>query len=292
MKIGIGTAGLIAALVVAGATAASSIGDPPRVGVMADPCAAVESAPPVVTAYMTAVAQAKAARTAAPVPSVEALKIYNDWQQRLLASDFGGLCHYQAANAKLPPAGTNRIVFFGDSITELWGIAAPELFRDDVINRGVSGQSTAQMVGRFRADVIALHPKIVHILAGTNDIAGNTGPTQLPWIEANIETMVDLARAHHIIVVLGAIPPSSRFKWRPAITPAATIIAYDRWLADFARRERLRFVDYHALLDDGNGGIRPELTDDGTHPNAAGFRLMTSVAMQLTKSLPIHKRSM
>ncbi len=292
MKIGPKTAGVAAILLIAGVAEAASTGDPPRIGVMDDPCAAVEAAPPIVTAYMTAVAQAKAARTAAPVPSVEALKIYNDWQQRLLASDFAGLCQYQTANAKLPPAGADRIIFFGDSITELWGIAAPELFKGEVIDRGVSGQSTAQMVGRFRADVIALHPKIVHILAGTNDIAGNTGPTQLPWIEANIETMVDLARAHHIIVVLGAIPPSSRFKWRPAITPAATIIAYDRWLADFARRERLRFVDYHALLDDGNGGIRPELTDDGTHPNAAGFRLMTSVAMQLTKSLPIHKRSM
>ncbi len=289
--IGQGMTGLVAALSLAGmASAAAPPVDPPRVGVMADPCAAVEPAPPVVTAYMTSVAQAKAAHATAPTPSPAALKIFNDWQARLLATDFAGLCHYHAANAKLPAAGDDRVVFFGDSITELWGIAAPELFRGDVIDRGVSGQSTAQMLGRFRADVIDLHPRIVHILAGTNDIAGNTGPTTLSWIEANIETMVELARAHRIVVVLGAIPPSSGFTWRPAIAPAATIVAYDRWLADFARREGLTFVDYRAPLDDGKGGIRPDLTDDGTHPNAAGFRLMTRLAAHAVEAAPNRTR--
>ena len=276
--------GLAAFLSAAGTAAAGaaqtapSAGDPPRVGVIDDPCDAVEPAPAVVTTYMASVAQAKAAQAPSPTPSPGALKIFNDWQQRLLASDFAGLCHYHAANARLPAAGADRVVFFGDSITELWGIAAPELFSGDVIDRGVSGQTTAQMLGRFRADVIDLHPRTVHILAGTNDIAGNTGPTQLAWIEANIATMVDLARAHHIEVVLGAIPPSARFGWRPAIAPAATIAAYDRWLGSFAKAQGLRFVDYHALLDDGRGGIRQGLSDDGTHPNAAGFRLMTPLA--------------
>ena len=280
MKTGLGMTGLIAALSLAGAAAAAPVAAASRVGVIDDPCSAVEPAPAVVTAYMTSVAQAKAAHIPTPVPSPSALRIFNDWQQRLLVSDFPGLCHYDAANKALPAAGADRVVFFGDSITELWGIAAPELFKGDVIDRGVSGQTTAQMLGRFRADVIALHPKVVHILAGTNDIAGNTGPTRLSWIEANIETMIELARAHHIIVVLGAIPPSSGFQWRPAIAPAEPIAAYDRWLAAFAKREDLRFVDYHALLDDGKGGLRPDLTDDGTHPNAAGFRLMTALATQ------------
>jgi acyl-CoA thioesterase-1 len=293
MTIGQGITGLVAALSLAGAAAAATPAvDPPRVGVLDDPCAAVEPAPAMVTAYMSSVTQAKAAHAPSPTPSPEALKVFNDWQRRLLVSDFAGLCHYHAANAKLPAAGADRTVFFGDSITELWGIAAPDLFRDDVIDRGVSGQTTAQMLGRFRADVIDLHPKIVHILAGTNDIAGNTGPTQLAWIEANIETMVELARAHHIVVVLGAIPPSRGFTWRPAITPAATIVAYDRWLADFAQREKLRFVDYHAVLDDGEGGIHPGLTDDGTHPNAAGFQLMTSIVEQTIRPLRKHSSSM
>src|SRR5207248_2313748 len=126
-------------------------------------------------------------------------------------------------NARLGPATDRRVVFFGDSITELWGPADPKLFSDDTVNRGISGQTTAQMLGRFQQDVIALHPRVVHILAGTNDIAGNTGPTTLPWIQANIRSMVELAKAHRIVVVLAAVLPATHYNWRPSIQPVEPI---------------------------------------------------------------------
>jgi lysophospholipase L1-like esterase len=250
----------------------------PRVGILDHPCAALEQPPALVASYMANAATARAAHRPAPPPSPEALAAYAAWQSKLLASDFSGLCHYDAANARLAAATPHRVIFFGDSITELWGMNAPDLFRDDNIDRGVSGQTTEQMLGRFRADVIDLHPATVHIMAGSNDIAGNTGPTTLAWIEANIQTMVDLAEAHHIIVILAAILPAARFSWRPELKPADTIIAYNRWLKDFAARKGLPFVDYHAVLDDGHGGIRAGLSDDGVHPNTAGYAILTPVA--------------
>jgi lysophospholipase L1-like esterase len=253
---------------------------PVKVGVLADPCATLDPAPDVVKAFMAQMATAKAAHRPTPTPPPEALKIYADWQQKLLVSDFGGLCHYRAANATLPQPTDHRTIFFGDSITELWGMAAPELFRNDVLDRGVSGQTTEQMLIRFRADVIDLHPRLVHIIAGTNDIAGNTGPTTLAWIEANIETMVDIAEAHHITVILGATPPASHFGWRPGIAPADTIAIYDRWLQEFADRHHIRFVDYYAVLTDGQGGMKPSLSADGVHPNDSGFKRMTPVALR------------
>lgn len=172
----------------------------------------------------------------------------------------------------------NRVLFFGDSITELWRLDTPDFFTDDIIDRGISGQTTQQMLVRFRADVIDVKPVTVHIMAGTNDIAGNTGPTSLPWIEANIETMVEMAQAHGIKVILGAIPPAARFAWRPDLTPAATIVAYNLWLRDYATRKRLAFIDYYRLLDDGHGGFTARFSADGVHPNAAGYKLMTGLA--------------
>lgn len=260
--------------------AASSPPPSPVVGVLDNPCGAVEPIPADVIAFAAATARAKAEHRPAPVPPAEGLKRYNEWQQRQLLTDFGGLCRYRAANATLTRAGDHRVVFFGDSITELWGVSGADLFKDDVLNRGISGQTTMQMLDRYREDVIALHPKVVHIIAGTNDIAGNTGPTTLAWVEQNIETMVEMAQAHHIRVVLGAIPPAARFGWRPQLTPAATIVAYDHWLADYARRNNLEFVDYHAALDDGNGAIRAGLSEDGVHPTPAGYALMRPLAVK------------
>lgn len=248
------------------------------VGVVDAPCAAVDPPPAVVTAFFARVEAAKKAQQPTPVPSADEMKIYRDWQQRLLISDFAGRCRYDGDNAKLPAATKHRVVFFGDSITELWGRNNPELFTGDVINRGISGQTTGQMLLRFQNDVIALKPRAVHIIAGTNDIAGNTGATKLAWIEANIEAMVDLATVHGIKVILGATPPAARFDWRPAIKPVPSIAAYNQWLRDFAARRKLQFVDYHAVLDDGQGGIPATLSGDGVHPNAAGYALMIPMA--------------
>jgi lysophospholipase L1-like esterase len=247
-------------------------------GVVEDPCAALDPPPAIVLAYRLQMAQAQSLHQAPPAPQPAESDAYAEWQKKLLLGDFSGLCRYQAANAALPPASDHRVVFFGDSITELWAFSSPELFRGDVIDRGISGQTTAQMLGRFRADVIDLHPKIVHILAGTNDIAGNTGPTTLTRIEANIATMVELARVHDITVILGSVPPAVQFPWRPEIKPAAAIFAYNRWLRNFAYRQHIRFCDYHAVLANGSGGPDGALSDDGVHPNTAGFRLMTPIA--------------
>lgn len=271
----------LGALAIAGAAAAQAQpATGPKVGVLDEPCAAVEPIPPAVIAFVAETAKAKAERRPAPVAPPEGVKLYNDWQQRQLLADFGGLCRYHRANATLAPASDHRAVFFGDSITELWGMTMPDLFKDDRVNRGISGQTTMQMVDRFRADVVDLHPKVVHIIAGTNDIAGNTGPTTLAWVEGNIATMVELAQAHHIRVVLGAVPPAAKFDWRPELTPAATVIAYNRWLADYAHQKGLVFVDYHAALDDGHGGIRAGLSDDGVHPTPAGYALMRPLALK------------
>ena len=268
-------AALIGAAIVAGALQAQT----PEVGVMEAPCNALPPAPAPVAAYFKSAAEARAAHQPVAKPDTAALALYNDWQKLLLASDFPGRCHYHDANAKLPAAAGRRVIFFGDSVTELWGANAPDLFTGDVIDRGVSGQTTEQMLGRFRTDVIDLHPRAVHIVAGTNDIAGNTGPTTLAWVEENIETMVAMAQAQGIIVILGAVPPAARFAWRPEIASVAPIAAYNAWLKVFADSQHIAFVDYHAALDNGHGGIRSGLSDDGVHPNGDGFKVMTPLAL-------------
>lgn len=271
---------VLTSCLIAAALAGASSGyaaDAP-VGVVDNPCASVDPVPAVVTAFMARVEAAKRAQQPTPVPTADEMKIYRDWQARLLVSDFAGRCRYDSDNAKLPAATGTRVVFFGDSITEIWGRSDPEFFGGDVINRGISGQTTGQMLLRFQNDVIALRPRVVHIIAGTNDIAGNTGATRLGWVQANIEAMADLAKAHGIKVILGAIPPAARFDWRPAIKPVPVIAAYNQWLRDFAWRRKLAFVDYHAALNDGQGGIPPALSGDGVHPNAAGYALMTPMA--------------
>ncbi|GGA02560.1 lipase [Dyella caseinilytica] len=192
--------------------------------------------------------------------------------------DFGDLCRYRDANAALPQASSHRVVFMGDSITEAWGTGDPKLFTDDVIDRGVSGQTTPQMVLRFQADVVDLKPAVVHILAGTNDIAGNTGPTSLGAIENNIKTMVELARANHIRVILASLTPVARYPWRPSVTPIESIKALNDWIEAYADKEGLVYVNYFTPLDDGHRGFKAKLAIDGVHPNPAGYAVMSELA--------------
>lgn len=269
------TVALIAALALAGQAAPAS--PPLAVGILADPCAALPAMPPIVADYMARYAKAKAAGQPAPPVTADGMAIYQRWQDALLVSDFPGLCRYRAENAALPPASAGRIVFFGDSITELWQREDPGFFTADRIDRGISGQTTAQMLGRFRADVIELKPRTVHIMAGTNDIAGNTGPTTLAAIEGNIRSMAELARAHGIRVVLASVPPAARFGWRPGIAPVESIRALNAWLADYARREKLTYIDYHSALEDKDHAFRAEWSGDGVHPNAAGYAVMRRI---------------
>jgi lysophospholipase L1-like esterase len=206
-------------------------------------------------------------------PEVQA---YIKAQRERAQGDWANLCRYRQANGEL--SSPTRVVFLGDSITENWAKADPELFKPGILGRGISGQTSPQMLLRFFQDVIDLHPKVVHIMAGTNDVAGNTGPTSERDFQNNLRAMVELAQAHHIRVALASIPPASAFSWRPALRPAETIQHLNAWLQQYARETHSRFIDYYAVLNDGQGGIKGNLSNDGVHPNRDGYAIMRKLA--------------
>lgn len=193
------------------------------------------------------------------------------------AADFGGLCRYEKENARLAPATSHRVVFFGDSITELWKLLDFSFFTNDLIDRGVSGQTTSQMLLRFQADVIDLHPRAVQILAGTNDIAGNTGLMTPEMTEANIASMTELAQANGIKVILASIPPAAGFPWRPGLEVTGKIVAFNDWIRAYAASHHAVYADYWSALQDGQGGIKPGLAYDGVHPTEQGYDVMLPV---------------
>jgi lysophospholipase L1-like esterase len=208
------------------------------------------------------------------LPEVQA---FQKAQQEQASRDWPNLCRYRAANAALPRAP--RVVFIGDSITEGWVGNDRQLFTDTVIGRGISGQTTPQILLRFYQDVIRLHPQVVHIMAGTNDLAGNTGPSIEQAVKDNVMAMVQLAHANKIRVVLASIPPASFFPWRPGMRPAAEIVALNTWLRRYALESGSRYADYYKILVDSEGGFRPEYSYDGVHPNHEGYLLMRPIAL-------------
>jgi len=191
--------------------------------------------------------------------------------------DWANLAHYREANAALH-SDSARVVFLGDSITEGW---APEpLIAGDPhhVGRGIGGQTTQQLVVRFRADVINLRPRLVHIMAGTNDVAVNNGPESDADIEDAIQSMVQLAKANHIKVLLASIPPAADFPWRPGLNPAPRIRRLNEWIKGYARRAGVSYVDYWPALATESGAMRAELSPDGVHPNSQGYRAMQPLA--------------
>ncbi len=219
-------------------------------------------------------------------------------QQQL--ADWPQLNRYRADNAQLaPPAhGQARAVFFGDSITDAWGRVKGTTFfpGKPYINRGISGQTTAQMVLRFRQDVIDLHPAVVIILAGTNDIAGNTGLATLPMIEDNFRTMTELAQASHIRVILASVLPTSDYPWLRGLQPAGKIRALNVWLRSYAASCGATYLDYYTALANAQGGMDERLASDGVHPTPAGYAIMAPLAQQavdqaLARQLPSNARS-
>jgi lysophospholipase L1-like esterase len=205
-------------------------------------------------------------------------KAFSEASRLRAAQDWSGRCAFHSANASaLAAPKPPRVVFMGDSITENWGLADPTLFADGVLNRGISGQTSEQMLVRFRSDVVALRPKIVLILAGTNDIAGNTGPTSAQNFKNNIMSMAEIARANGIEVVLCSIPPTAAFNWRPQIDPKPWINRLNAWLRSYATQSHSRFIDYYPLLADPAGAFRADLSNDGVHPNRSGYRLMRAL---------------
>lgn len=197
--------------------------------------------------------------------------------------DWPALSRYAADNAQLaPPAhGENRIVFMGDSITDAWIKRSPKFFTDNPshIDRGISGQTTPQMLIRFRPDVIALKPKVVVILAGTNDIAGNTGPMTLEMIEDNFRSMAELAKANNIRVVLSSVMPVCDYiKPQTERRPPSQIIALNEWLRDYAAKNKFVYLDYYSAMIDDQKMLKKEITYDGLHPTEAGYAIMEPLA--------------
>ena len=194
-----------------------------------------------------------------------------------LRTDWAYLGRYREANAKLgPPApGERRVVFMGNSITEGWAPLFDSLFPGKpYVGRGISGQTTPQMLVRFRQDVVDLRPAAVVILAGTNDIAGNTGPSTIEMIEDNLASMSEIAQANGIHVVLASVLPVFDYPWRPGLTPAPKIIALNAWIKAYASAHDAVYLDFHSAMADSRGGLPPELARDGVHPTLAGYRIM------------------
>ena len=199
------------------------------------------------------------------------------------ATDWPGLARYREANATLgtPAPGERRVVFYGNSITEAWAPLFPTLFPGKpYIGRGISGQTTPQMLVRFRQDVVGLRPAAVVILAGINDIAGNTGPSTLAMIEDNLASMCEIARANGIAVVLSSVLPAADFPWRPGLQPAPKVVALNAWIRSYAAAHGHEYVDYHGAMADAAGGMRPGLATDGVHPTEAGYRVMAPLVEQ------------
>ena len=197
---------------------------------------------------------------------------WSDWFRRSILEDFGHLCRYAAATRAVPRPV--RVVFIGDSITEGWPENSPDLFTAGTVGRGIGGQTTPQMLVRFRQDVLSLQPTAVHIMAGTNDIAGNTGPSTMEAVEGHIHSMAELARAHGIKVLIGSVPPAATFPWRPGLQPSPQIVELNRRLKTWAASEGHVFVDYHSAMAGPDGGMKPGLAADGVHPTHEGYQIM------------------
>ena len=204
----------------------------------------------------------------------------NYMKEPSITQDWPYLNKYQKENGSIDNlhASNNRIVFMGDSITEFWKTIHPEFFEGkNYINRGISGQTTPQMLIRFRADVIQLKPKAVVILAGGNDIAGNTGPSTLEMIMNNLTSMVQLAQANHIQIILCSILPANHFYWSPKEKPADRIIELNQMIQDYADANAILFVDYYSALVNGERGLDSQYSEDGVHPNKEGYLVMEPI---------------
>ena len=237
-------------------------------------------------------AQAPSA-SAAPVPAAASCPemasaltalMRNDTRLR----DWANLARYRDANRSLPPAGGDaRVVFMGDSITDLWQQPRFGGFfpGKPYVDRGISGQTTPQMLLRFRPDVLDLSPKVVVILAGTNDIAGNTGPMTNEEIEGNLASMAELARAHNIRVVLASVTPVSGYHVaqpngvpQTTLRPMTRIQAVNTWIQSYAASHGDVYLDYFSAMTDGSGVLKAEFSEDDLHPNAKGYAVMAPLA--------------
>ena len=206
--------------------------------------------------------------------------------QPLFGQDWANLKRFQEENQNLKPAaiGESRVVLMGNSITEGWPKFYPEFFENSsFVARGISGQTTPQMLLRFRQDVIDLKPDVVVILAGTNDIAGNTGPMTLEEILGNIVSMCELARASDIKIVLSSVLPAYEYPWKKEIQPAEQIVELNRFLQQYAKANEITYLDYFTPMADSRHGLKSEYTYDGVHPNKVGYVEMSRLLKRALK---------
>jgi lysophospholipase L1-like esterase len=244
--------------------------------VPATTAATAPATPAAVAPSVAAPAPASPAASAAPTPTAEQLAA---WERQ--RNDWPNFARYRQANAELgPPApGVNRVVFMGNSITDAWARRfATDFPGKPYVGRGISGQTTPQMLVRFRQDVVDLKPKVVVILAGINDIAGNTGPSNQEMIADNIRGMTEIAKANGIRVVLSSVLPAYDFPWRPGMEPALKVIALNTWIKQYAQQAGVVYLDYHSKMADARGGLPPELATDGVHPTPKGYQIMAPLA--------------
>jgi acyl-CoA thioesterase I len=253
------------------------------------------------TSFAFAQQPAQSSTQTVPTPGIPStgfpgIDQYRASRVAIYTDDFGQLARYRADNAALaaPQPNENRVVFLGDSITDYWKLS--DYFpgkRYIAMNRGIDGQSTGQMLVRFRQDVIDLHPKVLVVLAGTNDIAGVTGPTRNEDIEANYASMAELARVHGIRVVFASLLPVYNYtpesKESFALRPRERILALNAWLKEYCPKNGLVFLDYFSALVDSQGMLKRELSDDGLHPNAAGYKIMAPLADKAITNAPASK---
>ncbi len=214
-------------------------------------------------------------------PTPEQIEARRKAEDERLRNDWAQLQRYREANAELgaPKAGEDRVVFMGDSITDAWPRRAGAFFQGTGnVGRGISGQTTPQMLVRFQQDVVALEPKVVVINAGTNDIAGNTGPSTINMITDNLRAMVQLAEAAGIKVVLASITPAYDYPWRRGLEPAPKVAAVNQWMKGYCEGRGCVYADYHSAMSDEKGEMKEGISTDGIHPNEAGYAIMEPIA--------------
>jgi len=207
-------------------------------------------------------------------------------QDDQLLTDWANLKKYSSENKELslPAKGENRVVFMGNSITEFWKTTDSNFFNANrYIDRGISGQTTPQMLIRFRPDVINLKPSVVVILAGINDIAENTGPISLNDILGNIISMIQLAEANKIKVVVSSILPANSFPWRLQLKPADKIVALNSMILSYCKSHNIIYVDYYSKMVDDKKGLDKNFSEDGVHPNLTGYKVMEPLVEEAIK---------
>lgn len=219
-------------------------------------------------------------------PSNEQKEAWRKAQEEQFHNDWANLGRFRNDNKKLglPAAGEIRVVFMGNSITEGWSRLDSSFFNGrPFINRGISGQTTPQMLIRFKPDVVNLKAEVVVILAGINDIAGNTGPSTLEMIEDNLSSMVEIAQVNKIRVVLSSVLPAYDFPWHRGMEPAEKVVKLNDWIKSYAGAHDCIYLDYFTPMADEKHGLKKEYTQDGVHPNIAGYRIMEPLAEEAIK---------